>query len=308
MDTAKKTITIDDYFKNRHQEIYGNSKQANIKVWKNTQHLFTKGQFKKCKPPLSQGYSVNWELDHETTVKRFDSTSIRVWNCDTLVGAKRMIEEGLKPLVLNMASNFVAGGGVRKGSRAQEECLFRRSNYFLTLDTRRLPRHTYPLEHSTAIYSPGVYVVKGTDNSILNKEERFYVDFIAIAGLRRPKLNNLKTSFLFDNDRVLLKERVERIYQVGIDQGHDSMLLGALGCGAFKNPVEEVVQVFKEVGVKYDGYFKQIDFAVLSEEGNPNFTVFNQQLSNVNVNQSSEPKKKDAIDPVFKIDDFPPLK
>lgn len=270
---------MDDYFKNRHPEVYGNSKYQNIQVWKNTQHLFTEGRFKRFRPALSQGYSVRWRLDMTDVQKQYESTVVKVYNCDTLVRAKQMIDQGLKPLVLNMASNFVPGGGVRKGSRAQEECLFRRSNYFLTLNKELLPDGTYPLKHSTAIYSSGVYVVKGVDNAVLDDEDRFYADFIAIAGLRRPKLNNLKTKFRFDDDRKQLKERVERIYQVALDQGHDSMLLGALGCGAFKNPVDEVVVIFKEMNEKYSGYFKQIDFAVLSEKGNPNFDVFNEQLS-----------------------------
>ena len=142
------TRNIDDYFKNRHQEIYGDSKDSNIKVWKNTQHLFLNGRFEKYIPDIPQGYSVEWRLDLDQYKKVCDSTVIKVYNCDTLVGTKRMIDQGMKPLVLNMASNFVPGGGVRKGSRAQEECLFRRSNYFLSLDTNKLPPQTYPLKHS----------------------------------------------------------------------------------------------------------------------------------------------------------------
>ena len=131
-------------------------------------------------------------------------------------------------------------------------------------------------------------MIKGVDNAVLDDDQCFHADFIAIAGLRRPKLNNLKTRFRFDDDRIQLRERVERIYQVALDNGHDSMLLGALGCGAFKNPVEEVVKVFKEMNEKYDGYFKQIDFAVLAEEGNPNFEVFDQQLSTTPTPQNTD--------------------
>ena len=125
--------------------------------------------------------------------------------------------------------------------------------------------------------------------------------------MRRPKLNNLKTSFRFDDDRDALYERVERIYQVAIDQGHESMLLGALGCGAFKNPVEEVVQVFKDMNEKYNGYFKQIDFAVLSEEGNPNYTVFNDKLSTNNPNNQNE-VDEDTPEMVLNPLEFPTLK
>lgn len=282
-DTIVRSIPkIDDYFKNRHPEVYSGSHEENICVWKNTQHLFLQGRFKDIKPPLPQGYSVQWRLDMSTRAKPYTNTIVNVYNCDTLDGAKRMINHGLKPLVLNMASDIRPGGGVRKGSKAQEECLFRRSNYFLSLDMDNLPPKTYPLQHSTAIYSPQVYVIKAIDNTVLPDADQFYADFIAITGLRRPKLNNMKTTFRFDEDRELLRERVERIYQVALDNNHDSMLLGALGCGAFMNPVEEVVEIFKYMNQKYDGYFKQIDFAVLAEEGNPNYDVFNRVLTTNN--------------------------
>ena len=303
----RKQANIDQYYKNRHPDVYPADKDQNVQVWQNTKHLFTKGRFKHFQPPISQGYSTHWRLNQDRYHKPCEHTIVKVWNCDTLVGAKRMIDQGFKPAVLNMASNYVPGGGVRKGSRAQEECLFRRSNYFLTLDTAKLPHNTYPLEGCTAIYSPACRVIKGIDNKVLDDEQQFNVDFIAIAGLRRPKLNNMKTSFRFDDDRDELFVRVERIYQVALDNNHDSMLLGALGCGAFKNPVEEVVQAFKFMNEKYDGYFKRIDFAVLSEKGNPNYNVFYQQL--VYKDKNEHIKNNVGVNDIsINNTDFPPLK
>ena len=37
------------------------------------------------------------------------------------------------------------------------------------------------------------------------------------------------------------------MFRVGLDQGHDSIILGAWGCGAFKNPVDVMASLFKEV-------------------------------------------------------------
>lgn len=34
---------------------------------------------------------------------------------------------------------------------------------------------------------------------------------------------------------------------MGLRHGHDSLVLGAFGCGAFKNPPEEISEIFKAV-------------------------------------------------------------
>ena len=54
-----------------------------------------------------------------------------------------MLDEGLNPAVLNMASAYRPGGGVLNGARAQEECIFRRSNLFMSL--YRYDRQVYDL-------------------------------------------------------------------------------------------------------------------------------------------------------------------
>lgn len=277
--TKNKQTDIDNYFKNRHPNVYSKSQEDNIKVWKNTQYLFTQGKFKHFIPNPSIVYPVEWNIDLNKYQKCCENTKVKVWNNDTLESAKCMINEGHKPLVLNLASNIVCGGGVRKGSRAQEECLFRRSNYFLTLDKQKLPKSTYPLIGNTAVYSKNVYIVKNMDYSLIEDEkDRYFVDFVAVAGLRRPTLTKDKQHLKFEADKLDLINRIERIYQVGIHQGYKCMLLGALGCGAFKNPAQEVVNIFKNMNDKYNGYFERIDFAILSEDGNLNYKIFKHNL------------------------------
>ena len=83
---------------------------------------------------------------------------VLVENIDTFDMALKMshsLNSHEKILVLNLASDYRAGGGVAKGSKAQEEDLYRRSNYFQANNPR-----FYPLASSEAVYSPLVYVVK----------------------------------------------------------------------------------------------------------------------------------------------------
>ena len=82
----------------------------------------------------------------------------------------------LNPLVLNMASDFKPGGGVRSGKTAQEEVIFRRSSAFLTH-----PPSWYPLETQHVIYSPEVYVVKDLDYQLLKHKDQVTISMLLFA-------------------------------------------------------------------------------------------------------------------------------
>ncbi|CAF4347814.1 unnamed protein product, partial [Rotaria sordida] len=64
----------------------------------------------------------------------YASTSVKVVNEDCLIIYQKLVSEGRRPLLLNMANQTNPGGGYRKGDGAQEENLFRRSNYYQSLD------------------------------------------------------------------------------------------------------------------------------------------------------------------------------
>jgi uncharacterized protein (TIGR02452 family) len=64
--------------------------------------------------------------------------------------------------------------------------------------------------------------------------------------------------------------------------GHDTVIFGAMGCGAWQNPAKCVARVFKEVLQEYDGWISNYVFAILkdvdydseSEEGVSNYDIF----------------------------------
>jgi len=61
-------------------------------------------------------------------------TNLGVFNYDCLdVGLHMKTHLGLNPVVLNMCSPNLPGGGFRTGAGAQEESLFRRTNYYQVL-------------------------------------------------------------------------------------------------------------------------------------------------------------------------------
>jgi hypothetical protein len=43
------------------------------------------------------------------------------------------------------------------------------------------------------------------------------------------------------------KRKLGAVLSIGLDHGHDAIILSAFGCGAFKNPPEQIAEIFKEL-------------------------------------------------------------
>lgn len=80
-----------------------------------------------------------------------------------------------------------------------------------------------------------------------------------------------------EDDRDLMLNKIELMFQVGLKTHHDTLLLSAFGCGAFCNPCHHVADLFVKMIKKYNGCFKRIDFAIIPRlygDGPDNFEVF----------------------------------
>lgn len=218
-------------------------------------------------PPNSPTESSSTDLSFSSI-----KTELIIENEDTLNMTVRFCNEGFKPLVLNMASKYKPGGGVETGKNAQEEVLFKRTNLLLAL-----PDHWYPLEDTEAIYSPLIHIIKDSNYEFIDEKDQQVAAFIAVHAIKNPKLYHGSYS---DADKELMEAKIESIFKLGILYGHDSLVLGALGCGAYRNPAPKVIQIFKKMLVKYDGFFKRIGFAILvvGDSGQSNFDLFKNEL------------------------------
>jgi uncharacterized protein (TIGR02452 family) len=201
-------------------------------------------------------------------------TNVQVWNIDTLECAEILIKrELLNPLILNMASHKRPGGGYKDGSSAQEESLFHRTTYALSLDcSNTIPEYrSQVLRKAYAYYSPNVLVIRDSQYYLMDYENCFITSFVAIAGIPL-QTGEILTSI----QRELMIQKIRLICQVAISEKHDSLVLGALGCGVFHNNPYQIANMFKQIiQTEYHNIFKMIVFAVLP----PNYEVFNKVLS-----------------------------
>ncbi len=167
-----------------------------------------------------------------------------------------------------MASHSKPGGGVKNGAIAQEEDLFRKSNYFEATDEK-----LYPLGMTEAIYSPIVHIIKDNNHKLL--ENPVKVSCLAVAALDHPFLTKDKIpNYASKLDYEIMCQKIEMMFQIAILNGHHTLVLGAFGCGAYRNPPSVVAAIFKLYVEKYKYFFKTIGFAVLCGSNNTNFEIF----------------------------------
>jgi len=197
-----------------------------------------------------------------------------------------------KIAVMNFANAFHAGGGVTKGSSAQEECLCRTSTLYPLLYRKTLRDSFYkyhddkdsPRASDSLIYTEGVIICK-TDEDLpkrMPKEDWVTVDVITIAAPDLRDTSNLfaplKGNGTFMADAELFGYHVKRaihMLTVAASKKADVLVLGAFGCGAFHNDPNVVARAYKVALQEFSKVFKHVEFAVYCPPGGSvNYEVF----------------------------------
>ncbi|KAF9105945.1 hypothetical protein BGX29_010929 [Mortierella sp. GBA35] len=197
---------------------------------------------------------------------------IRVINADSLDEALRLKRQGYKPIVLDMANREFPGGDYRADGATQEAGLFLRTNLYQCLDTEPRRSEFYPLPSQGAVYCPNMVVLRRSaqeTNEFMDRPE--WMSFLAMAPLRNPPLvpNEANEMILGDRAAIITKKKIQNMFRIALDNGHDAIVLSAFGCGRLHNPAESVANIFKEVihsnymgGVKKGRTFGEIVFAI----------------------------------------------
>lgn len=255
-----------------------NTRPVRAKVFKSTQAISEKGEYE------INGKTIQLERPGKSTVYSEEivlpeiqcdfTTQIEVIHEDCLAVARTY--SGKNPLVLNMASRQTPGGGVIGGAGAQEECLFRSSNYYQTLYE---VSEGYPMDRNFGgNYSPDVTVFRDLEeNGYALLEEPFKVSFVGVSAINNPALTS---------DGHLTREmengtinKIKTILNIAILNNHKFLILSAFGCGAFHNPPDDIANLFKKILSEkpYNGYFEKVIFAIKPDHNDPtdrNYSAF----------------------------------
>ena len=196
---------------------------------------------------------------------------------DTYAAAIKIKKEepDCRLLVLNFANPVNVGGGVKKGARAQEEDLCRRSSLLLSIDSgNALPYYEY---------NRGLHTYMGSDALILSpcvdifKDERGgYLDepvTAAVLTCAAPCITYGTEGLTLNRYRDMLYRRIIIMLRCAVHYGYTHFVLGAWGCGAFGNDAKLISDLFAAAlqdsfdGFPFNRLFKRIEFAVLDRRG-----------------------------------------
>ena len=222
-------------------------------------------------------------------------------------------KDGAKPiLVLNLANPVNPGGGVRRGAKAQEEDLCRKSSLLLSLEGQNARRyyeynrslHTY-MGSDAIIIHPKVEILKDDKGNLL--EDTVIVSVMTCAA---PMLRYGMEGMSQADYEALLYRRVTGMLKTAAYLGYKYLVLGAFGCGAFKNDARVVSDIFYKALKEFNyndmrekDLFRRIDFAVLDRTANQynfrefsrNFEHFYRDEDKKEANQVLEKIKKTEI-------------
>lgn len=171
-----------------------------------------------------------------------------------------------KTAILNFASYKEAGGKFLEGSSAQEESLCHNSflynvlskfNRYYSWNNSHLNRGLYT---NRALYSPDIIFFKN------DKEVKCNV--ITCAAPNFSVAQRFNSVSKVENSKALIS-RIRFVLDIAKDNKIETLILGAYGCGVFKQDSYEVASIFKVLLLShYRDCFKKVIFAI------PNGTNF----------------------------------
>ena len=190
--------------------------------------------------------------------------SIRVVPMDTVSAITRLYDG--KTAALNFASYKNPGGGFVKGCVAQEEDLCHWSTLYPVLMTQCQYYDNNKKTLNNGLYTEAA--LYSEDILFMSDEGPVKCDVITCASPNwgAAKRNGISRS----KNTEALKDRIEFVLRVAAYHDVETLILGAWGCGVFRQEASEVAELFQNALQKYP-YFKKVIFAIPS--GN-NFDMF----------------------------------
>lgn len=313
----------------------------NIQILEDTLQIMQRGSY------LKSGKTINLKLSHrqmeecyvylpdniKEICNRKDFEHVHVMgrigvgcqNIDSFSMARKMYEyrflfskkRNPNVLVLNFANPVNPGGGVRRGAKAQEEDLCRKSSLLLSLESRTAARYykynrslnTY-MGSNAIILTPNVEIIKDDNGELL--DESVVVSVMTCAA---PMITQGKEGLSEERYQGMVYDRICGMLKCAAYWGYQAIVLGAFGCGAFGNDARVVSDLFYKAlkEFNYDGmrakdFFRRIEFAVLDKtqdkynynEFSRNFEHFYRDEDNAEIERAEKINKEKEVnlDPI----------
>jgi uncharacterized protein (TIGR02452 family) len=212
---------------------------------------------------LYRGADFPDALDPE---QRVGETRFELTGETTLEATERLAGEGIAdPFVLNFASAKNPGGGFLNGSQAQEESLARASALYASQNARfEFYDHNRAgsscLYSDWMIYSPGVPVFRQDDGGLL--DQPYFVSFLTSPAVNAGAVAQNEPQRVGEIASVN-RERARKLLWLANRKRHEVLVLGAWGCGVFRNDPAQVSALFHDLLTgEFAGCFERVVMAV----------------------------------------------
>lgn len=240
-----------------------------------------------------EGQFIPCQLPHLSTIgqcPKLKRRPILVLDSDSFGTARSLLDstpsQKGKLAVLNLASNEYPAGGWRWTlSSTQEEALCYSSTLYSTFDEKWYPWPNTGPGSIAGVFSPAVAVFRDTlDNDLLElkAEKRFIVSVLTVAAPCWPELTEDKLSFAKETVLEELREKIRLVYRMAAHNSMTSIVLGAMGCGAYRCPPALVAREMKLImnEAEFEGWFEIIIFAIYAkgETGRRNLQAFSEEF------------------------------
>jgi uncharacterized protein (TIGR02452 family) len=221
------------------------------------------------------------EILEQPVVAAVQATTLRVTAETTCEAIVRLAREGGGHLgALNFASARNPGGGFLGGAQAQEEAVTRSSALYPCLlaapeyyERNRATRSTLYLD--LAIYSPGVPFFRDDAGNLLDLPV-----LCSVITAPAPNAGAVRRNQPRDVPAIAatLRRRAEIVLAVAAAERIDRLILGAWGCGVFRNDPSLVAATFAELLLgdgRFARVFDEVVFAVFDRsQGQPVLGAF----------------------------------
>lgn len=272
--SAKETIEIIKqgyYFLPQKKEQKENRKQ--IEIGEDIQQsvekslLFTPKQGEE----LLQQYKKKSEENKKVCSNEKRKVKSKIENISTVDAIQELYIEGKREIgVLNFASAKNPGGGFLNGAKAQEESLAVSSSLYYAL-IQHGEYYEKNREQNSMMYTDyGIYapeVVFFRDGKLNLVEEPAKASVLTMPAVNMGQVK-IKGEDICQAEAVM-RRRMKLVLCIFANQGAKNLVLGAYGCGVFRNEPQKIALWWKELLEEgMENYFDSIVYAVLDNSKN----------------------------------------
>ncbi len=241
--------------------------QASLESAVKGTRLYTPDELERLEPVNENQFETVFEFTPETTLE---------------AAARLSRERNDTVMCLNFASAKNPGGGFLGGAQAQEESLARSSGLYPTLTSKPAFYAFHRAQHDLLysdhmIYSPDVPVIRDDAGNLL--EQPYQSAFITSPA---PNAGAIQTNQPESLEQIpsVLEHRAAKVLVLAERHKHTRLVLGAWGCGVFRNDPATVAKAFAVHLTKngsFFGLFERVVFAIYdSKPGAPTLEAFRQ--------------------------------